>query len=68
LVSNLNKIWEEEYGEDWSDKDAEWNEYSKTLLILTQMKDTKKMIKDKLKALNYISEKIYVKMDQLLQE
>ena len=68
LVANLNKIWEEEYGEDWSDKDAEWNEYSKTLLILTQMKDTKKMIKDKLKALNYISEKIYVKMDQLLQE
>ena len=68
LVSNLNKIWEEEYGEDWSNKDAEWNEYSKTILILTQMKDTKKMITEKLKAMDYISEKIYVKMDQLLKE
>jgi len=68
LITNLNKIWEEEYGEDWSNKDKEWNEYSKTILILTQMKETKKMIKDKLKAINYISENIYVKMDQLLQE
>jgi hypothetical protein len=68
MVTNLNNIWEEEYGADWSNKDTEWNEYSKTLLILTQMKDTKKMIKDKLMALNYISKKIYVKMDQLLQE
>ena len=55
----------EEYGDKWATNERATDEYSKTILILTQSNTTRN-IQEQLKTLNYLSQNIHVKMEKLL--
>ena len=65
LLMHINRIWNEEYGDKWATNERATDEYSKTILILTQSNTTRN-IQEQLKTLNYLSQNIHVKMEKLL--
>ena len=67
LLKNVNKIWNDEYGLNWAENEKATEEYSNTILILTQG-NNRDNIKQQLQTINYVSKNIFLKVDNLLSK
>jgi len=65
MLKHVNRIWNEEYGANWDINDTATDEYSKTILVLTQS-HSKKNMHEQLQTIDYVSKNIYVKIGNLL--
>ena len=65
LLKNVNGIWNDAYGLNWAANDKANEEYTKTIIILTQ-RITREEMQRQLKTLSYISEQIPLRLDRLL--